>query len=1178
MLFVRFRSRQAARRGDGAVHGVIRVLKLRRSLFVTAALSCFLLILSIVIGLVTNVASSTPHWPDRLDLIRRYPWWSILILGALGLPLTVLAVISGSGPTPASSEDLLATEDRLRQHLDQVETRRSDVEDRTARLLPCPRALLAAAGEDRDLIWKVIAPFTDDSIVPQDLAGEWAVSPPAVIDGLSVTGRLVVAELLLGYGQPAAAVEHLRKAVDWGATPRAYWLVRMAQIQVTPGVDDLARVDRLLAEAEQVDALYPLVMAMRSFVADDWDQTVRVLEGWNPSTFWEQEMAMVFRCAALVRLEKLDEAISTLDSGPGEFRSASILLQLAQLLRTRAVQGTGDSGVADATRAVEIAIRARNMRRLWRSDSAEAVAVAAEAAVVADDSQQVWTLTRPRPDGEATPSEASDSRVLPVAAIGAVLTGRFARARELIDSAPEGYVRLRIEAELASADPSQTGSLAAVDAWRATLMAATTDEEKLRALRGLAMEGASDHAALEELRARHPHAVTEIETISTIASVSGADADERLRTLEPRSLLASVRRAELLRHEDPEAAAELLIDANTRWRNPRLLLLALDCYQDAGRWEQAGRVAQDVLAQTGPQWSGRATILRRLADIQLARNDWPKVETTCRALLEIDQNDEDARWALAHAQYRGGDPQQAWQTLKRAAVPPNVTTPTQARLLLALSRRYADAVEVAQTALAMLRAFPDDQDVQAAVMGSVTLRSDRTELPTDIDSELTAAWQSFFERYPDNEHFIAHRIQDNDNPLAGIEEQMRQQATNYHETLDRIRDQNHPIGMLEAAVGKPYSAIFPYRPLGYHRIAFPCDKDNDIELDLARACLSDNCLVDASALYTLALLPDVAPTLIASLYRPAITDAALRDLVDADDMFGIPSEGTLTYDIGLEQVIAIGTDAEIADQQRTQIRSMLTTARSFRRIIHPALVHLQPIRPHRELTWALTLDAAKHHDASLWADDTGLRIVAHSMGIKTFSTQALLTIAHERQRVDDTTLNQVTRALIREYVVDLPCDHDALLEVGAEQYWEPRSVAMILSRATTWSNGPRALQLFQIAFRNSPETGLTAWAYAALTGIRDATAPDDRVRKLTAFTVITLSDMWTRPEHASAVVAAIQELLPEETDIIVHTALKRVWTRLNETYPTEYSVIVFLHIISRLSDDYRQYGTRLILE
>jgi len=102
--------------------------------------------------------------------------------------------------------------------------------------------------------------------------------------------------------------------------------------------------------------------------------------------------------------------------------------------------------------------------------------------------------------------------------------------------------------------------------------------------------------------------------------------------------------------------------------------------------------------------------------------------------------------------------------------------------------------------------------------------------------------------------------------------------------------------------------------------------------------------------------------------------------------------------------------------------------------------------------------------------------------------------------------------------------------------------------------------LFRTAFRNSPDIGIRAWAHAALTGIRHATVPEHRAVRLTAFAAITLGDAWTRPEHASAVVAAIQALLlPEETDAVVHAALKQVWTRLDATYPTEHSVTVFLH-------------------
>jgi tetratricopeptide (TPR) repeat protein len=933
---------------------MIMVARLGRPVWIAVMLAVLLMMLSVLVGLATNSASSTPHWPGPLDLIRQHPWWTVLILGVLALVFVALGTIaSNSGPAPVSNIDLVAVEERLYQHLDTAETGRSDFETRTVRLPPRPRTLLAAAGDDRDRIWKAIASFTDDAVDPVELSRQWAASLPVGIEELPVLGLLVVAELLCGYGHPAAAVAHLRRAVDWGATPRAYWLVRMAQIQLTPDEDNQIALGELLDEAAQVDGSYPLVRAMRSYIAGGWSETSRALEGWCPTAFAEQETAMVLHSAALVNLEKLDDAIRVLNRDPEQFGSASILLRLAQLLRVRAVHGTGDSAMADATRAVEVAIRARNLRRIWRSDSAEAVAIAAEAAVIADDPQQVWTLTQPTPAGEATVSEAADPRVLPAAAIGAVLTGRFASARELAQSAPEGYLRLRIKAELASADSTHTGPPTAVEAWRATLMAATTDEERLHALRGLAMEGTSDSATLDELRTRYPDAVADIDVIREIASIAGSDADERLRELETRNPLATVRRAELHRHDDPAAAAELLINAHSRWRNPRLLLLALDCYQDAGQWDQAEQVAQDALVQTG-QWSGRVTVLRRLVDIQTARNDWRKAATTCRVLLEIDLNDEKARWVLAYALYREGESQQAWQTLQRASTAPNVTTTLQARLLLDLSRRYAEAIDVARTALAMLQAFPDDQDVHAAVIGAVTLRADRADLPDDIGSEVTAAWQSFLDRYPDSDRFTRYTLHDDGNPLADIEELLRQHASTYIDVLDKIREQQHPIGMLELVVGKPYSAIFPYRPLGYHRITFPGDQDNSIELSLARASLATPCLVAASVLYTLTLVPNVASTLIALLSRPSITDAGLRDLAEADDMFGLPKEGTLTYDAGAGQVVVVQNDADVIDRQRAQIGSMLATAHSFRRLLHPALVHLRSMRPHREPTWALT--------------------------------------------------------------------------------------------------------------------------------------------------------------------------------------------------------------------------------
>lgn len=1143
---------------------------------VAASVAALLAIMMLLLGLAANAASSTPQWPGPLNLIPQHPWWSTLIFLSAAAALTVWALLIGDGqPTPASSEELQSGVDGLHRHLDTLRVD-PDYLDRTARLPPHPRTLLAAAGADQEHIWKVIAPFAEDAVVPSELAQEWARSLPGAIDALPAVGHVIVGELLLAYRQYDAALAQLRIAVDSAITPRAYWLIRMAQIHTKPDGPASADAAALVDEANKVDPNYPLVRAMTAVLAEDWDQVVHALDGWDPATFWEQELTVVCRHVALVHLDRLDDAILAIDSGPVD-TSATLMLDLARLLRARAVRGTGDSGIADATRAVELAIRARNMKRLCRGDSAEAVLVAAEAAVAADDGPQTWRLTRPAPDGEATAAEAGDPRVLPLAAMGAVLTGRIDQGRSLISAAPDGYVRQRIEAELASADSSAAARDAAELAWRAALTAADTDEQRLEALRGLAMEGGRDDAALAELRPRYPGAVDDIDVLATIASISGPDADEQLRTLESRSPMATVRRAELLRHDDPEAAADVLIEAHTRWRHPRLLLLAMDCFQDAGRWEEADRVAQQVLAHTGAEWSGRATVLRRLADIQTARNDWAQVALTCRALLETDQHDEEARWILAHAQSRGGDPRDAWHTLQRTSVPPRVSTPDQARLLLELSRRYAPATEVARAALAMLHRFPDDMSVHGAAIGAVTTRVDRTDLPDDVGIQVQAAWESFLQRHPDDGTVRAFTIHDGDNPLAELDEHMRHRATSYHETLNRIRDLNHPLGMLSTVLGRPYAALFPFRPLGYHRMISPSPVDMQVELDLARRSLTGECLVDASALYTLALLRDVGPTLVAMLSRPATTDAAITDLVATEDMFSLPSDGTLTYDIESGRPVALPADPDTDARHRDQARTMLTTARRLRRLLHPALVHLRSLGPGLDPTWALTLDAAKKHGTALWADDTGLRAAAHSLRIATFSTHSLLTLAGQRDRIDADTYARITRTLLQEYIVDLPYEHDAVLRVAADQDWQPRSIATVLGRPATWSDLRRALSLFRVAFRHSPEAGLIGWAYAALTGIRDATIPAGRRDRLTAFTTTVLGDGWSQPQQVGAFVAALTMVQPDDVGTIVHTALDRLWARLRNDHPTDQAAIVFLHVISCLDEDYRRYGTRLIL-
>jgi hypothetical protein len=116
--------------------------------------------------------------------------------------------------------------------------------------------------------------------------------------------------------------------------------------------------------------------------------------------------------------------------------------------------------------------------------------------------------------------------------MGAALMGRVAHARELVP-AEDGYVRRRVLAEIASASDDES----AIDAWRVVLEAATTDEEKIRALRGLAMQGRTDHGVLNDLRARQPELVAEIEITADGKTVPASSVPSRMAIRRPSAII-----------------------------------------------------------------------------------------------------------------------------------------------------------------------------------------------------------------------------------------------------------------------------------------------------------------------------------------------------------------------------------------------------------------------------------------------------------------------------------------------------------------------------------------------------------------------------------------------------------------------------------------------------------------
>jgi tetratricopeptide (TPR) repeat protein len=856
---------------------------------------------------------------------------------------------------------------------------------------------------------------------------------------------------------------------------------------------------------------------------------------------------------------------------------SGVLLQLARLLVHRAQAGSGDSIWKDTARARDLALRARTFRRAWRGDSAEAVVVAAEAMSTGDDPEAVWEITRPAPDGTASEDEASDPRVLPFAAIAAALTGRRSKAERLVEETTDQSVKLEVAARILTLQKPGGDRRPGIEAWRRVVDAATTDEQRLRAVRALAFEGASYDACADKLRTTHAEAMAEIDVVREIAGISGSDADSRLRRLEQISPLASLRRAELLRAAgDLKRAAQILVNATQRWNEPRLLLLAIDCHIEDGDWPGAKAVAHQALTDAGVLWPGRASVLRRLVDVNMAMHDWTGAMSACRSLLELDDRDEDARWNLAICQHRDGSPEEAFQTLQRhGRLHP--TTPLRAKFMLDLVRRFCDAAEVARTALAQLRSFPRDEALHLAAMNAINTRIDQTELVEEVGQDVAEAWTIFFERYPDSNLITSYSLQDDTLP-PDMETMMRGQAAGYQKILRTVTDDVLPVGLLCGVTGKPYAALFPYRPLGVHRIASPSEQDILTERQHARAAADGECVVDASALFTLGLIPDIASALAGLIERPLCTAAGLADLLAADDYFSLPTVGTMGFDPEQDRFFINDTDPATRARQQQQVNDMLSRGRSLRRVAHSNLEHFSPSLGDPEPPWMLNVDAAKTLGGVLWCDDFGLRRLAHSYGIPTFGTASLLEVAVERSQIDEASHHNALQALAREYCVDFPFDPESLIDLAGEQQWQPGPVAAVLGRPAAWEHAPQAAAVVLAAVRHATAASSATWIYQAFCGLNAASAYEHRENNLIELSTTIARQPRARPEHLAGIVSAVEHLVPDLAADITDTLLKALWRRILEQHTADEAVLIMVYLVCGLDDLQRQQAMQIVLQ
>lgn len=277
----------------------------------------------------------------------------------------------------------------------------NEVVERLA-LLPAHHrdAALARWRDAKQDTWRVLSAVTSAETTPQAVVTQWQFVLPEWLSGSALPARLVAADVAWAYGAPEPAAQ-LYLSAAWDGAPRAqHWAGRAILILVDPDRDAAKTATEQYADLP-TDPLFQAAAAVR----EDCPRLRETLAVWSPDDPLERTLRfMLFQSEALMGRgrEVIDRAVldEVITAGTTELTAAhlpGVAMIVAHLLVLRVQRGEADHPCKDLRVAKDLAVRVRDDRRAVRVPSAEAVAVACDAALAAGIS--TWSspsATRPR--------------------------------------------------------------------------------------------------------------------------------------------------------------------------------------------------------------------------------------------------------------------------------------------------------------------------------------------------------------------------------------------------------------------------------------------------------------------------------------------------------------------------------------------------------------------------------------------------------------------------------------------------------------------------------------------------------------------------------------------------------------------------------------------------------------
>lgn len=1033
------------------------------------------------------------------------------------------------------------------------------------------------AAEELVEYWPDAVPFIRTTVATPDrgaLLKQWESGPPAQFTAAPAAALCLLGELAADYDEPAVAGRYIKKAIAAGAFPANYWWARAALVV---GTIDPPEARKMLDEASSDP--HPLGLGLAALHDRDYEAGAQILASWDASPGVDRALKATLLSACLSGHKDLNRAISVaVDGAELEPSATGLALQAASLLLSRARFGPSDHPLGDSGCALTLALRARNGRRSWNANSATAVLVAVQAAGMSGDSERAWRLTQTEPAGEATPYEAQDPRVKTEAAVIAAMTGRLEVANELANDLGDPYILAVVEGFTAISDDDHA---AAAEAWMRAYNSAPDDHARLVTASSLAELG-RDMPDLSDLSEPHPEQVAEIQSLHALLS-AGAEKLPMLRARAHESARLTMSLADLYASQDNFMdAAQVLEEGATRFNEPHLMRMAAARYMRANDYSSAQRASESAITMGGSDWAGEFEVRIILFEAHESQGHLDETTKQARRLLSIEPSDVGVRWALIHCLARDGDADGAWSTLTPNGDPVEPRNQQEARTWIALMSRYDTSDQFVRRALAMMRRWPDDEQILGIFITQIYAGLRRDELSpaaADLDA-LHEATRDYIERFPDSHVFRSVPLGPEDDLLAPFADDLKLQFEALQDFDQQVQSGAMPLGVLVSATGRSYAEAAIRRAAGMVRSHLP-NRGARIAAELP-GLLNSPVAIDTTAAVTLALLdPAIQAALIGRFSRVHTTDAAFRDALTAQEFLGLRSTLSVHWDPNVGAPRPVSISEEVAEQLAEHSGRTFDILAAASRRAWPRLKGFGDISGDN-WEWLATLDMALELRMPFWCDDYVLASVAVEKSLPTFGTVDLLRHLSTSGAMDAKLVETAEALLIRNYHVELGFQADVMALAAAGDGWEPRGAAFALTRSATWSDAEPVMDFLNPALvaqlERSPDD-LSRWISCSAVGLVrdiDAAAASSNLQVLLGR---LLRMPWMRPDRFPAAINGVRQGTIERPELLdpLEPVLRHMHTRLVERHGHATAAPLLLSLVQHGSEEDRGTAARIIL-